>query len=72
MEALCCLLKRAKVKSFFPSWRVNSKGGEVEISHILLADDTLVLCELTQDQLTCLHYLCGLRPFQGLALNWKR
>ena len=43
IEALNCFLKRTKIKGFLPGWRVSGRGGEgVEISHLLIADNTLV------------------------------
>ena len=41
MEALCCLLKRAKEGGFLLGWQFNGREGVgVEISHLLFADDT--------------------------------
>ena len=46
MEALSCLLKRARKGGFLSGWQFNGKGGAgVEISHLLFAYDTLVFCE---------------------------
>ena len=58
MEALSCLLKRAKIDGFFFFFRVSGRGGKgVDVSHLLFVYDILVFCELSHDQLT---YLCWL------------
>ena len=58
MEALSCLLKKAKVGNFLLGWRVSGRSGDgVDISHLLFVDDTLVLCKLNQDQLTYSNWL---------------
>ena len=41
MEALSCLLKRAKEGGFLPRWQLSGRGrAGVEITHLLFADDT--------------------------------
>ena len=41
MEALSCLLKRAKEGGFLLGWQLSGRGGVgVEITHLLFADDT--------------------------------
>ena len=35
---------------------MTGRGGGVEISYLLFVNDTLVLCKLTQDQLTYLSW----------------
>ena len=41
MEALGCLLERAREGGYLPGFKVNSRGGEgLEISHMLFVDDT--------------------------------
>ena len=41
MEALGCLLKRAREGGYLLGFKVNSRGGEgLEISHMLFVDDT--------------------------------
>ena len=74
MEALSCLLKRAKIGSFLSGWWVRGRGGEkVEVSHMLFVDDTLAFCELSEDQLT---YLCWLfmrfEVISKLKVNWEK
>ncbi|RVW24396.1 putative ribonuclease H protein [Vitis vinifera] len=58
MEVFSCLLRRAISEGFLSGWRVRGRGGEgILISHLLFADDTLVFCEESQDQLTHLSWL---------------
>ena len=50
MEALSCLLKRAKEGGVLRGWQLSGRGGAgVEITHLLFADDTLVFCEPSID-----------------------
>ena len=58
MEALSCLLKRAKEGGFLSGWRIRGKGKKRgEISHLLFVDDTLAFCEPLIDQMTYLSWL---------------
>ena len=58
MEALSCLLKRAKLEGFFLGWKVKGRGGEgLDVSHLLFANDTLVFCGPSSDQLTYLSWV---------------
>ena len=55
MEALSCLLGRAREDGFLTGFKVNGRGGEgLEVTHLLFADDTLVFCEASHTQLTYL------------------
>ena len=55
MEALSCLLRRAREGDFLTGLKVNGRGGEgLEVTHLLFADDILVFCEASHTQLTCL------------------
>ena len=46
MEALSCLLKRAVEGNFISGCRFGGRdGGEIVISHLLYADDTIIFCD---------------------------
>ena len=46
MKVLSCLLKRAVEDNFISGCRLgNREGGEMVISHLLYADDTIIFCE---------------------------
>ena len=55
MEVFSSFLKRAVDGGFMSGCKVKGRNGEVvQISHLLFADDTLVFCQVFQDQLTYL------------------
>ena len=55
MEVFSCLLRRVINGGFLSGWRVRGRSGEgILISHLLFADDTLVFCEESEDQMTYL------------------
>ena len=71
MEALSCLLKRAREGGFLSGWQLSGKGGAgVEITHLLFADDTLVFCEPSLDQVSYLSCLpMWFEVMSGLKVN---
>ena len=55
MKMFSCLLRRSISGGYLSSWRVKGRSGEmILISHLLFADDTLVFCEVSQEQMTYL------------------
>ena len=74
MEALSSLSKRAKERGSLLGWRLcGRKGVVMEISHLLFADDTLVLCELSLDQMTYLSWLLmWFEVMSRLRVNFKK
>ncbi|RVX03908.1 putative ribonuclease H protein [Vitis vinifera] len=71
MEDLSCLLKRAKEGGFLSGWQLSGRGGGgVEITHLLFADDTLVFCEPSTDQVSYLSWLLmWFEAMSGLKVN---
>ena len=74
MELFSCLMRRAISGGFLSGWRVRGRGGEgILISHLLFADDTLVFCEESQDQLTHLRlFFMWFEACSGLKINLEK
>ena len=44
-------------------FKLSGRGGKgEEVSYLLFVDNTLVICEVNQDQI---GYLSGVKPYQG-------
>ena len=71
MEALSCLLRCAVNEGFLLAFKVRSRGSEgVQVSHLLFADDTLVFCGASKDQLLYLSWiLMWFAAMSGLRIN---
>ena len=71
MEALSCLLQRAVEGNFISGCRFGGRdGGEIVISHLLYADDTIMFCDAKADQLMYLRWtLMWFEAFSGLKIN---
>ncbi|XP_059628553.1 uncharacterized protein LOC132271240 [Cornus florida] len=65
MEALSKLMRRAMDLGFIRGFRVGRDSYEIEVSHLLFADDTLVLCDADVSQIRYLR--CLLVCFQAVS-----
>ncbi|RVX18253.1 hypothetical protein CK203_006485 [Vitis vinifera] len=74
MEVFSCLLRRAISGGFLYGWRVRGRSGQgTPISHLLFADDTLVFCEESLDQMTYLSWLLmWFEACSGLKINLEK
>ena len=74
MEVLSGLLKRAVEGNFISGYKVGDRdGGELVISHLLYADDTIIFCEANSEQLMCLRWtLMWFEAFSGLKINLNK
>jgi hypothetical protein len=70
MEALSCMMKRAADGGFLTGFSVGSQDNTMAVSHLLFADDTLILCGAASDQV---WYLRGVfiwfQAISGLKIN---
>ncbi|KAJ9707156.1 hypothetical protein PVL29_002241 [Vitis rotundifolia] len=71
MEALSRLIHRAVRGGFLSGCRIKGRSGDgAEVSHLLFADDTLVFCEASQDQMAHLSWLLmWFEAISGLRIN---
>ena len=71
MEALSRLIHRAVEGGFLSGCRVDGRGGNgALVSHLLFADDTLVFCEASEDQMVHLSWLLmWFEAISGLRIN---
>ena len=58
MEALSILINKAVDGGFLSGYKLRDRGGnEVQVSHLLFADDALVFCEDSRDHIMCLSWV---------------
>ena len=71
MEVLSVLLRRAVDGGFISGCSRRGKGGmEMNVSHLLFVDDTIIFCETKQDHLTSLSWiLAWFEAAFGLKIN---
>ncbi|RVX12646.1 LINE-1 reverse transcriptase-like [Vitis vinifera] len=71
MEALTNLINKAQSVGFLLGCRVREKAGdEVQLTHLLFANDTLVFCEASQEQMVYLSWiLMWFEAISGLKIN---
>ena len=71
MEVLSALIRRAVDGGFISGCRIRGRGRtEMNISHLLFADDTIVFCEAKKEHLTYLSWiLFWFKVASGLRIN---
>ena len=71
MEVLSALIRRAVQGNYISGCRLRGRGGEeIMVSHLLFADDTIIFCEASKDQLTHLGWiLAWFEAASGLRIN---
>ncbi|RVW70583.1 putative ribonuclease H protein [Vitis vinifera] len=71
MEVLSALLRRAAVGGFVSGCRFWGRGRmELNISHLLFADDTIIFCEARKENMTFLSWiLAWFEAASGLRIN---
>jgi exonuclease III len=71
MEALSRMLDRAVQSGLFKGFSVGSSDrSQIEISHLLFADDTLIFCDADPHQLTSLRFVfTWFEAVSGLKIN---
>ncbi|KAJ9699285.1 hypothetical protein PVL29_008065 [Vitis rotundifolia] len=71
MEVLSALIRRAIDGGFISSCRLRGRGGmEMNVSHLLFADDTIIFCEARKEYLTSLGWvLAWFEVASGLRIN---
>ena len=74
MEALSGLLQRAVEGNFISGCKfVGRDGGELTISHLLYANDTIMFCDANPEQLMYLGWtLMWFEAFSGLRINLSK
>ena len=74
MEALSCLISRAIREGFLTGCRIRGRGGNgIQVSHLPFADDTLVFCEDSREQMAFLSWLLmWFEAIFGLSINLNK
>ena len=71
MEVLSVLIRRAVDGGFISGCSLRGRGGmEMNVSHLLFADDTIIFCEAKKEHLTSLSWiLAWFEATSGLKIN---
>ena len=71
MEVFSILVDKAALGGFLSGFNLVSRGGEeMQLTHLLFADDNLVFCSDSRDQLAYLNWiLLWFEAISGLKMN---
>ena len=71
MEALSILINKMVEGGFLSGYKLRDRGGnEVQVSHLLFADDTQVFCEDSRDKIMYLSWvLLWFEALSGMRIN---
>ena len=74
MEVFSLLVDRAVEGGFISGYKFKGRNGsERQITHLLFANDTLVFCEDTEDQMVYLSWiLAWFEAMSGLSINLNK
>lgn len=73
MEALSCILCRAKKGGFLAGFSADGGGEDMEVSHLLFADDMLILCDASKEHKEHLSWvLIWFETILGLKINLEK
>nr|XP_016438289.1 PREDICTED: uncharacterized protein LOC107764248 [Nicotiana tabacum] len=74
MEGLNNFFRTAKANNMIRGFRVNFRESDhLEITHLQYADDTLVFCDASRDQMLLLRVVFILfEAISGLHINWNK
>ena len=74
MEGLNSTVRVATQKNWLKGFKVGNQAGEdVQICHLLYADDTMIFCEAKEEQVCFIRInLIVLEAVSGLFVNWRK
>ena len=74
MKVFSLLIDKAKMRGFLKGYNIKGRNGvAMNISHLLFADDTLVFCKDTEEQMVFLSWiLLCFEALSGLRVNLEK
>ena len=74
MEALSLMIDKAAERGYISGYKFKGRNGTVsQITHLLFADDTLVFCKDSEDQMIPLSWiLAWFEALSGLKINLEK
>jgi len=73
MDTFSRMLSRAMVGGFVSGFRANNINTSLEVSHLLFADDTLIMCDANSEHIYNLdHILMCFEAISGLKINLQK